>query len=65
MFLTRNGSKILERTPKSPVADEVELEELDLHWLVKGEEDQGGSLPPTCVNQLILHQDLPRAVLVR
>ena len=67
MFLTccRNGSKILERTPKrSPVADEVKLEELDLDRLVKGEVEQGGSFVP-CVNQLIMNQSLPRAVLVQ
>jgi len=60
----RNGSKELERTAQSPVADEVELDELDLDRLVKGEVEQGGSFAP-CVRQLILHQGLPRAILVR
>ena len=60
----RNGSKVLQPTPiRSPVADEVKLEELDLHWLVEGEVAQGGSFAD-CVNQPILHQGFPRAVLV-
>ena len=32
---SKNGSKVLEPTPISPVADQVKLEELDLHCLVK------------------------------
>ena len=31
----KNGSKVLEPIPISPVADQVKLEELDLHCLVK------------------------------
>ena len=31
----KNGSKVLESTPTSPEADQVKLEELDLHCLVK------------------------------
>ena len=31
----KNGSKVLEPTPTSPVSDQVKLEELDLHCIVK------------------------------
>ena len=31
----KNSSKVLEPTPTSPVADQVKLEELDLHCIVK------------------------------
>ena len=66
MFLTccRNGGKVLEPTPLSPVTDQLKLDELDLLWIVEGEVKTGGSSAITCVNQLILHQGLPRAVLV-
>ena len=65
MLLTccENGSKVLKSTPKiSPVADQVKLEELDLHRLCEGEVEQFSRFA-SCVKQLILHQSLPRAIL--
>ena len=51
----KNGSKVLEPTPNcSPVADQVKLDELDLHWLLEGEVEQSGRFA-SCVNQLVLY----------
>ena len=60
-----NSSKVLQPTPMwSPVADQVKLEELDLHRLFKDEVEQGGRFVITCVNELILQQTLPRPAFV-
>ena len=66
LFLTccKNGSKVLEPTSiSSPVADQVKLDELDLDRLLEGEVEQWRRTV-SCVNQLVLNQSLPRAVLV-
>ena len=52
---------------RSPVAEQVKPYELDLHWLLEGEVKKDSSLSrfsPRRVDQLILHQGLPRAGLV-
>ena len=38
----KNGRKVLEPTPTPIVADEVELEVLDLNRLLEGEVEEGG-----------------------
>ena len=60
----RNSSKVLEPTSQSsPVADQIKPDELNLYKLVEGKVEQGGSFVPR-VNQLVMNQCLPRAVLV-
>ena len=60
----RNDSKVLEPTSQSsPVADQIKPDELNLYKLVEGKVEQGGSFVPR-VNQLVMNQCLPRAVLV-
>ena len=65
VFYSRNGSKILKPTPLSPEADQLKLEELDLDRLVHGEVEHLGRPTPGCVDEFILYQSLPRAVLFK
>ena len=52
----RNGSKVLEPTPNSPVADQVKPQVLQLHRMLEGEVEQGGRCEvPGCVSQLVLN----------
>ena len=50
-----------ETRARLPVAEQIELEELDLHRLIEGEVQKSSRRLPPCVNKLSLNLFFPRA----